>query len=436
MRSARLAFSLVVAIAAIQAHAQTVGPVDAAARANEVNQTYCGDAYSRDIELAADSMRRVAEAWSLVNEVYEETDAPYLLFWRGVLAQCLGRPEHAHEDLGSFVVSQNDSGSYADLVRQAKLRLRRLGRRQDLGDGPVARYLHADHWFEGSIGYRAGLIVQSQACTDVADVSLDLGYLDGACVSGSPPVWKHGLVGQPAGLDAAFAFYPSKVVGVGGRFTLDATATSDLGVDEGWLEPTQVGPLASILLGPVVRLQKPLSTGSRGLRLQVMPAFYARHERISPLAGALNMVKTVGLTPAGTYGWTLPGLGGQIELSIEASRIIAIRLGAIGGGSIGRDNPALREVEAPSSEIVRMPEPTVLGAAGFIGGHVGLLVATGKGNRAFAPSLNVSWRTSAIGYPDPLGDEFLGDEDRRVYSTRQDLLSVTLDLALRFGVER
>ena len=436
MRFARHALSMVVVLAASQAHAQSPDPVDAAARANEVNQTYCGDAYSRDITLAADSMRRVAEAWSLVNEVYEETDAPYLLYWRGVLAQCLGRPEHAHEDLGDFVVSQSEGGSYADLVRQAKLRLRRLGRKRDLGDGPIARYLHADHWFEGSLGYRAGLVVQSQACTDVADISQELGYLDGACLSGSPPVWKHGLIGQPAGIDAAFAFYPSKVLGVGGRVTVDATATSDLGVDEGWLQPTHVGPMASLLLGPVVRLQKPVSTGSRGLRLQVMPAFYARHERISPLAGALNMEKSVGLTPAGTYGWSLPGLGGQLELSIEASRTIAVRLGAAGGGSFGRDAPDLREVEVPSPEIVRMPDPTTIGSAGFVGGHIGLLVAGGKGDMAFAPSLNVAWHTSAIGYPDPVGDEFGGDVDRRVYSTRQDLLSVTLDLALRFGVVR
>jgi len=436
MRWAPLAAAIVAAFVTTQARAELPDPADAAARANEVNQTYCGNAYSSDITLAADSMRRVAETWSIVNEVYEETDAPYLLYWRGVLAQCLGRPEHAHEDLGQFVTSQKDGGAYADLVRQAKVRLRRLGRKRDLGDGPIAHYLRSVHWFEGSIGYRAGLVVQSQACTDVADISKELGYLDGACLSGSPPVWKHGLIGQPAGIDAAIAFYPTKVLGGGGRFTLDATATSDLGVDEEWLPPTEVGPMWTLLLGPVVRLQKPVSSGSRGLRLQLMPAFYARHERTSPLAGALNMEKTVGLTPAGTYGWTLPGLGGQIELSIEASRTIAVRLGAIGGGSFGRADPDLRETEAPSAEIVRMPDATSLGSAGFIGGHFGLLIALGKGDLAFAPALNVSWRTSVLGYPDPLGDEFRGDEDRRVYSTRQDLLSVTLDLALRFGVAR
>lgn len=416
------------------AHA-TDPAVEAAARANEVNQTYCGDAYSRDISLAADSTMRVADAWREVSEIYEETEVPYLLFWRGVLAQCLGRPGNAYDDLDSFVESQETTRAYADLVRQAKVRLRRLGRKKDLGDGPIASYLQSNQVFEGTVGYRGGMIVQGQACTDSPESGNDR-YLNVACLAGDPPVWRWGLMGQPAGLKLALAGYPLPFLGIGGRFEADLPLASDLGVDEGWLDPTQVGPLWTLLVGPVLRLQKPMSTGARGLRLQIMPGFHARHERISPLAGALNMLEKVGLVGVGTYGWTLPGGALWMELSLEVSRSVALRLGGGGGITGSRIDPSLPVVAEPSAEIVNMPSITSIGATGHARGHLGLLWALDQGNLAFAPTLAFSWHTSGIGFPVPTGDEFHGDEDRKVYSTRQDLYCITLELALRFGVGR
>lgn len=415
---------------------------EAAARANEVNQTYCGDAYSLDVTLAADSTMRVAETWSQVDHVYQDTSVPYLLFWRGVLAQCLGRPENAYEDLEAFIETQEQEGGYADLVRQAKVRLRRLGRKRQLGDGPAARWLRDRHVIEASVGYSVGLVIQRQVCTDEPVEGEPFAPLDGGCLGQEFPLWKNGVMGQLAGLDAAVAVYPVSVLGLGVRFGAGVTTESQLGVAKDGLLPTQVGPLWTMLAGPVLRLQKPVSSGARGVRAQIMPGLHVRHERLSPLAGAMNL-ESVGLIPAGTYGWTRPGFATWFDLTVELNRVAALRFGGEGGVAAPTEAPDLTEVVAPSGRVLRMPDPLDLGAAGFAGGHLGVLIALGKGTTAFSPTIRFCWQTSNLRFPEPVGDEVDGGVsskgeplDAKVYSTRQDLYSITLDLTFRIGVPR
>ena len=62
---------------------------------------------------------------------------------------------------------------------------------------------------------------------------------------------------------------------------------STIGTSDDSYEPTQVGPLWSMLVGPVLRLQRPMSKGARGIRFQLMPGLFVRHEQISPWAGDL-----------------------------------------------------------------------------------------------------------------------------------------------------
>jgi hypothetical protein len=421
-------------------------PIDAAARANEVNQTYCGDAYSRDMTLATENTSRVADAWFAVSKSYDaHDDAPYLLFWRAVLAQCLNRTEEAYADFDQFIAAHETEGSYADLVRQAKQRMRRLGRKKELGDGPAAQYLQSHQVLEIGVSYAAGLQVLSEVCRGRADL-----YLDGGCSEGENTVWKNAAAGQPAGVDLALAFYPVRLgkgkvhfsPGLSGRFSLAATTSAAVAEEEG-LAPQQIGPMWSLLVGPTLRFQQSAASGSRGIRLQVVPGFHMRHGRISPLAGAINM-NNVGLLNAGTYGWTLPGVAMSAELTVETGRAMAVRFGATCGFDVEQSKPALNTVVPYDDEtLTGVPDPASLGDAGFAGGHVGLLIAFGEGRFAFAPALRFGWSTTQLSYPDLTPEQwqefFVTDEtaaeveDRKVYSTRQDLYSIVLELGIRFG---
>ncbi len=98
------------------------GPADdAAIEADRVNQAACLDvAEQRAVNKAGVAMAEVSVVWVRVDEVYTAAPAPkpkHLLYWRGVLGQCLDRDELAR----------------ADLVRDAKRRITRLERGDDPG---------------------------------------------------------------------------------------------------------------------------------------------------------------------------------------------------------------------------------------------------------------------------------------------------------------
>ncbi len=430
-------------------------PIDAASWANEVNQSYCGDAYSRDLTEAAENTRLVAEAWSEVADSYEkhgDDAAPYLLFWRATLAQCLNRTEEAYDDFDGFIDRWEPTGNYADLVRQAKQRIRRLGRKKDLGDGPAAAYLMGRQILELGVGYSGGMQVLSEVCRGRSDL-----YLDGGCKEGMNTVWKSGEAGQPAGLDAQVAFYPALLgkgrirfsPGLAGRFSL-AIPTRALVAEEEGLGTQTAGPQWAVLVGPALRFQKSVGTGTRGVRLVVLPGFHARHGRISPMAGAINM-GDVGLLDAGTYGWTMPGVALFGEMTVEMGRAVALRFGATGGIDFTQDLVELTEVEPfDDTYIIDVPPAGSFGEAGFAGGHFGLLVAFADGKMAFAPALRFRWSTTTLRYPnlpasewatyfkerwtDDIPPELMDPEDNKVYSTRQDIYMIVVELGLRFGL--
>ena len=160
------------------------------------------------------------------------------------------------------------------------------------------------------------------------------------------------------------------------------------------------------------------------------------------MVAAMNL-PSVGLFPAGTFAWTRPGFATWFDISVELNRAMALRFGGEGGVAASTESPQLTEVAAPSEAITRMPDSTGLWDAGFAGGHVGVLFALGKGTTAVSPTIHFRWQTSALRYPRPLGDEVdaglspSGDPaNARVYSTRQDLYSITLELSFRFGLAK
>ncbi len=101
---------------------------EVAAAAYEVRERYCAAVGADDVQAAAESLARVSETWAQVSEALEESKKLYLLYWRGMLAQCLGQAEKAGTDLREFSVYAEGKSQYLDLLRDAKRRLALLER--------------------------------------------------------------------------------------------------------------------------------------------------------------------------------------------------------------------------------------------------------------------------------------------------------------------
>ncbi len=98
----------------------------AALDAAEVHQRYCADTYNKDIGEAGSSIAAVSEIWGSMSGLPESTGDTGLLYWRGLLAECLSRDEHAIDDLAAFVRLHADDPTWAQPVRDAERRLSRL----------------------------------------------------------------------------------------------------------------------------------------------------------------------------------------------------------------------------------------------------------------------------------------------------------------------
>lgn len=97
-----------------------------ALEAAQVRDELCTDVAGDETTLAAQSLTRVGDVWARVSEAYEASQEPFLLYWRGVLGQCLNQDARAKADLEGFLAGSSGEATYTDLVRDARRRLRRL----------------------------------------------------------------------------------------------------------------------------------------------------------------------------------------------------------------------------------------------------------------------------------------------------------------------
>jgi len=112
-----------------------------AREAQQVVEGYCSDAVADDVTLAAESVATVSAVWARVSASLESNQKVYLLYWRGVLGQCLDQEDKALADLKGFLDTHGDSSTWASLVTDAERRVRQLERRTTGGAvprGPVA----------------------------------------------------------------------------------------------------------------------------------------------------------------------------------------------------------------------------------------------------------------------------------------------------------
>ena len=98
-------------------------------------QEYCADvAGATSTTAAAAALQAVTPVLTHLSGIYDETEASFLLYWRGVLLQCVQNEERAAVDFEAFLEAKDVADLYPSLVSQSKQRLRSI-RRKLSGDG-------------------------------------------------------------------------------------------------------------------------------------------------------------------------------------------------------------------------------------------------------------------------------------------------------------
>jgi hypothetical protein len=97
---------------------------EVALEAQRVHSEYCGSLQGTDRGLAGESFAVIGPIWSRVSGAYRELGDIYLLYWSGLLSECLGRGEDAVSDLEAFLADEK-SRPLVSMVADAEWRLRR-----------------------------------------------------------------------------------------------------------------------------------------------------------------------------------------------------------------------------------------------------------------------------------------------------------------------
>lgn len=453
--------------------------MDAAVRAHEANEEHCVTIYGGGTEAQASEEHypAITAALAEVSAAYSETAAPYLLYWRGTLYQCLNNTELAKADFEAFIASGDGGGMFADLIRQAQARLRRLTGKERLGQGAAAGWIRRPDALEARLRYVAGVDVRGLACTDPGPPLLTLNARCGAGTSlALTPV------AAPVGVAAALVAWPVAVFGVGGHAALDLSLRSDA-VDPPGRAP---GPRLSIAIGPRVRSLGPATSGRRAGALRVEPSFAVSFGQATPIVGNAAGPTTLVLLDAGVWSTAHVGfelaLLGEVEVAQRALLFVDGRFSAFpphGAWATprGQASDDATEATTPAAEsssgfdeivIVGVPSGSVPGVVRSqryaAGASVGALFPVEGRNLAVGPVLDFGWSLFSLEFPNDPGDAWCsrrildgrtgdapdcgyttrddtvegnrspGPRERKVYSTRRQDFFIRLGVELRFGV--
>ena len=432
--------------------------VEVALEADQVNQEHCASLYTVQVERAASATVAVADAWLRVDEIYAETGAVYLLYWRGALAQCLGREEAAVTDLTAFVESQSGSTMFASLVQNAKTRLRRLGGATSVGQGASASFLRLGSVLELELSWSAGSGFHSLACTDPHPVNEQTE--NAACLPGKYPSTHVEPAIVPASAQLAVDGFLSRGFGFGGRLLLDLAVPSGLPVDRA------PGPTLQVQAGPQVRLLNSVASGGRAGWFRLEARFAASFTRMSPMAGAAKYAEDVmhGYLDAGSWALRHVGVAGRLEGAMEVGSGLVLLLegryawfAPMPGSSSPRavEGSPVELTDPDDSSVINTEEvqilPELISTSQMAaGGRVGLLLPTKSRSVAVGPFIGVDFLRATMTFPND-GDDCWrvdsteecgttntldGDSSfRKVYSTQRHDLYVTVGVDARFGVE-
>lgn len=110
-----------------QAKKKAIPAAEAAAtRAEAALEEHCSSVESENVTAAAESVAALGAVWTELSTAIGDSGEPYLLYWRGALAQCVGQDTRALDDLGAFLAAAEESGLWGDLVPDAEYRVDQL----------------------------------------------------------------------------------------------------------------------------------------------------------------------------------------------------------------------------------------------------------------------------------------------------------------------
>ena len=114
-------FALLLLVGAGTARAQDTA-ADLSVRAAEVQADYCAEIYGGNVESAVAGYTEVAAIWGELKAAQEVDPQPVLLYWSGLMAQCLGQNERSIEDLAAFLkyVEAEEKAGNRGLLRPMK----------------------------------------------------------------------------------------------------------------------------------------------------------------------------------------------------------------------------------------------------------------------------------------------------------------------------
>jgi|GEM_PF-1787151 len=108
------------------AHASSAS--ESAMRAHQFHQEYCAEVAAGATTSSLEAMRQVVPVLTRLSQVYDQTGASYLLYWRALLLQCTGQERRALEDHQRFLANEKNQASFPTLWTDAQRRVRQLER--------------------------------------------------------------------------------------------------------------------------------------------------------------------------------------------------------------------------------------------------------------------------------------------------------------------
>ncbi len=113
----------------------------AAVQAADAHGKFCAEGVDQTIGSAGSGLAQVAEVWASLDGMPERTGATGLLYWRGLLAECLNRQDHAIRDLSRFLELHQADTTWVEPAHDAIRRLQRMGVAAEAGPSkpPVGR---------------------------------------------------------------------------------------------------------------------------------------------------------------------------------------------------------------------------------------------------------------------------------------------------------
>jgi len=421
---------------------------DAALAASTVIDQHCAGAWGSEEASSIESLEAVLPVYKQTVQAYEAEAQPYLLYWRAVLAQCLGRFEPAKADLIEFVESQEGSEIYADQVRQARLHLRRVGvHLEAAGAGIAASWIRAADALEVRVFAGAGAALREVTCTaeDTAPQH------NAGCVG---PNWRPRYSGglRYLGRFEVDGFF-APAIGAGVR--VEASGHSrDPKVDG----QTPL-PLLRVDVGPQIRLS---NADGRAVGVRIEPRFVLGLSEQAPWTGYydlypenLNQTDPASgdyedgllerLRPQDGGSFLVPQIGGSLRLAIqaEASNTLVVQghvdvagFAPTPGSWIKRQSQAAASVEVPLEAI---------GANRLRwGGGVTFLALPTDGSLAIGPFLDITGDVRWLNVPEtnPGGGDVAWlipvgtintQPNARMRSTRQTTLAGVVGIRVDFG---